>query len=161
MSYDYGIKHISKYTGLLGVESKNIAKALDKKGMSFDVIDWETLGGDARDFGKRSDAVWSKLGSMYGIGKPRTQQGLRHEINKYDELQQKQPAYTDGIQFEMVMQRHMKRSRRAKLIDDKLKAKNVFSLTNTKGIQKWMKHPELYDVHGVDYHKGYSKRRRK
>jgi len=67
MSYDYGLKEISKATGLTGIEAKHIATSLKKQNIGFDVVDWKTLGEESRDFGDRTKVVKQKLGQMYGI----------------------------------------------------------------------------------------------
>lgn len=77
---------ISRWTGLSGIQVDHIIKALEKKDIDWaQVIDWETLGGDVRDFAERYDMVWKKLGSMYGISKPVIETGIRREITKAEE----------------------------------------------------------------------------
>jgi len=158
--YDYGIKKISKATGLSGVQAKHIAMGLKKKNIGFDVIDWKTLGGDAGDFGDRSKAVWNKLGNMYGISKPQTQSGIKHKIQRYGSMQEEIPTsvLTEGLQAEMCQARHSSRSKKAIAMDDKKRAKRRFKVTNLKGVQKWMKNPNRYDIIGIDY---FPKTRRK
>ena len=162
MNYDYGIKHISKMTGLSGVQAKHVMKGLRKQNIGFDVIDWKTLGGDAKDFGSRSEAVWDKLGNMYGISKPQTQSGIKHNIQRYRGMAEKIPTHvmTSGLQNEMCQARHLARTPRAIQMDDRKKAKKRFKVTNQKGVKKWMKHPNMYDIIGIDYFPKQKRRRR-
>lgn len=151
--YDYGAKTISKATGLSGVQAKHIAKGLKKQNIGFDVVDWKTLGGDARDFGDRSKAVWDKLENMYGISKPQTHSGIKHKIQKYGNMQEEIPVSVrlEGLQEEMCQARHLSRSKNAIAVDDRKKAKKRFKVTNIKGVKKWMKNPNKFDIIGIDY----------
>ena len=53
MSDAYGIKVIASKTGLTGAEARNIANKLRDQGIDYQVIDWETIGGDLYGHGKR------------------------------------------------------------------------------------------------------------
>jgi len=160
MVYDYGIKEIAKFTGLTGIEAKHVAQSLKKQNIDYKVIDWKTLGEDAYDYGKRTNVIWSKLGSMYGISKPETLTGIKQDIVKHVEQQRGIPEEVRfaGFQKEICMSKHLQRSPRAIQMDDIKKAKKRFKVSNLEGVQKWMKHPNRYDVIGIDF---FPKKRRR
>lgn len=160
MSYDYGIKYISKHTGLTGVESKNIAMALKSKDIDYTTVDWKTIGEDTKDFGNRSGAVWNKLGSMSGISKLRTGSSIKYDIMKSKEHNEAIETPVYGIQMEMCLSKHLRRTPGSIRLDDVLKAKHIFKPTNLKGVTKWMKNPNRYDILGVDYFPKIRKRKR-
>ena len=165
MSYDYGLREIARHTGVTGVEAKNIARALHNQNIGYDVIDWKTLGEDSRDFGNRSGAVWNKLSSMYGVSKPSTIAGIKQDIGRFEESKMERPFDAIGFQYDLCNSIHLKRSRKAILLDDNIRADNVFKITDLVGVQKWMKAPNRFDILGVDYfpkkYKKRSKKRRK
>jgi len=160
-----GMKRIARATGLSGVEAENIAKALAKKNIGYDVVDWKTLGEDSKDFGSRTDTVWNKLGSMYGISRPMSQQQMRHEEEKAGQYHQEENIRKqrkwDDFQFEILFDHHSKRSPRSQAMDENIQARKICKINDLKCVQKWMKHPELYDIEGIDCFKGISKKRRR
>jgi len=136
-------KHISKYTGLTGVQSGHLLKALDKQNIDVQSIDWKTLGGDASDFGDRYKAVTKKLGTMHGISlKPRVS-NVRHNISMYESM---------GAEHSLQDLRNIfdRRKPRSQEIDLRIVAKHTFKHTNSRGVKKWKKHPNHYDIKGVD-----------
>jgi len=137
MGYDYGRKYISKKAGLTGIEAKNIAMALKKKGIDFQVIDWKTIGSDLYGHGKRTGGVKHHLKTMYGISLDMPEierykhQGLNQSIGELINI------------FE-------RRSKKSKQMDLHIAAKNTFSPVDVTGVKLWKKNPNLYDIIGVD-----------
>jgi len=142
MKYDYGLKHISKMTGLTGVEAKNIAQQLKHKGIDYQVFDWKTIGEDLYGYGKRSSAVKQKLSSMYGISLE-THSNIKDERDKYNDME------IAGL-MPALIRRNDRRRKIARRTDYSKGAKNTFKPTNKAGVAKWMKHPNRYDIIGVD-----------
>jgi len=142
MSYDYGIKEISKWTGLTGVQSKHVVRELGKRGIAYDLIDWKAVGESARDYGDRYSATFNKIQEMYGIQrKPR----------EYKRLPSRSPLpQLTGIQMEMCNIRQAKRSFKAQLVDQHKPARRTFNITNKKGVKLWMKNPNRFDIRGID-----------
>ena len=137
MSYDYGLKNISKHTGLTGVESKNIAQALKTKNIDFQTVDWETIGGDLYGHGSRSKGVKHHLSKMYGIDL------TMPSLGKF-EMQQEHAALGSLIQI------HEGRSRLSKRMDLRRAAKGTFKHTDEHGVKLWKKYPNRFDIIGVD-----------
>lgn len=81
MSYK---EDICRWSGLSGIEVNHILNLLDKKNIDWQVIDWQTLGEEARDFGNRYEVIWSKLADEYGIEKPVIESQLGQKIEEYE-----------------------------------------------------------------------------
>lgn len=137
MKYDHGRKIISRHTGLTGVESKNIAKKLDKMGIDYQRFDWKAIGEDTRDFGNRSSSVKNKLKSMYGVSLDNNPSEKHMNMSKDVLL----------TELNMINER---RKPRAIEMDMSKQAKRTFKPTNEKGVKKWKKHPNRFDIIGVD-----------
>jgi len=137
MSYDYGAKIISKHTGLTGIESKNIAKALKRKNIDYQNVDWETIGGDMYGHGSRTGGVKHHLSKMYGIDL------MKNIPGKYE-------AQREHMSLSDLMRISENRSRKSIRMDLNRKAKGTFKHTNKKGVKKWKKHPNRYDIIGID-----------
>ena len=75
---------ICRWAGLSGIEVDHILNLLDKKNIDWQVVDWQTLGEEARDFGNRYEVIWSKLADEYGIEKPVIESQLGREIERYE-----------------------------------------------------------------------------
>jgi len=140
---NWDIKYISKKTGLTGVEAKNIASKLKKKNIDVYSIDWETIGQDLYGHGRKTVGVKKKLESMYGIGLGVNESGIGHMMDKYNSMSR------DRI-LERIHQRNDGRTRRALMIDMSKNAKHVFSVDDERGVKKWMKNPNRYDLEGID-----------
>jgi len=156
MSYDYGSKLISKMTGLTGIESKQIAKAFKQKDIGYDVVDWETVGQDLYGHGSRLGGVKHHLRTSYGIeldpyrgmdkyfdmATLRIKPGKRrHRINITDK----------GTSLWGLRVFYSKRTPKQRAVDNRIRAKKRFKHTNRKGVEKWLKHPNRYDILGVDW----------
>lgn len=141
--YDYGQKFISNMTGLTGVESKHIATQLKRKGLDYTVFDWKTIGEDTRDFGKRSSSVKKKLGSMYGVSIDDPLRNVGHERSRYSDMEV-------ASLMPSLMELHERRSKRSKIMDYSKGAKHTYKPTNKKGVKKWRKNPNRYDIIGID-----------
>lgn len=136
-------KQISKYTGLTGVQAGHILKAFDKQALDIQSVDWKTLGGDASDFGDRYNTVIKKLGSMYGISlKPRVS-NLSNTMHRYNNMQQEEIMGS-------LMQWFERRSHQSKMVDLRKNAKHRYKPSNKRGVKKWKKHPNRYDIVGID-----------
>ena len=137
MIYYYFLKKISKHTGLTGIEAKNIASAFKKRNIDVEVVDWKTIGGDLYGHGKRVGGVKHHLRHMYGIdlSQPKT--------SKYE-------GQREHASLQSLMNIHESRSRKSIRMDLRRKAKGTFKHTNIKGVKKWKKHPNRYDIIGVD-----------
>jgi len=141
MSWD--IKYISKKTGLTGLEAKNIASKLKKKNIDVYSIDWETIGQDLYGHGRKTAGVKKKLKSMYGISLGVNESGIGHQMNKYASMSR------DKV-LQRVSQRNDQRTMKALIIDKNMKAKHTFSISNERGVEKWLKNPNRYDLKGID-----------
>jgi len=137
MSYDYGLKKISKYTGLTGIEAKNIATAFKRKNIDVETVDWETIGGDMYGHGSRVGGVKHHLKNMYGIDLSQS------NTSKYK-------GQMEHASLQSLMNIHERRGRKSIRMDLKRKAKGTFKHTNAKGVKKWKKHPNRYDIIGID-----------
>ncbi len=137
MSYDYGLKKIAKHTGLTGVEAKNIASAFKSRNLDVETVDWETIGSDLYGHGKRVGGVKHHLREMYGIDLSMPTPG------KFG-MQEKQASLGSLIQI------HERRSRKSIRMDLNRSAKGTFKHTDEKGVKKWKKHPNRFDIIGVD-----------
>jgi hypothetical protein len=97
----------------------------------------------------------------YGIGKTMGSTEYKSHIGKYQEREEI-PLFTQKeMQLEMCLDRHLRRSPKSIMLDDRLIAKTRFKPTFLKGIQLWMKNPNRYDVIGVDYFLGIHKKGRR
>ena len=143
MGYDYGVKHISKYTGMSGIEASNIVKGLQKKGIAFDVFDWKTIGEDLYGYGKKTKAVKSKLKEMYGVSLDIPVSNLGSEIEKYSDIE------VSNVMVDL-MEIHERRSPHAKMMDLSFRAKKTFKPPNKEGVELWKKNPNRYDIIGID-----------
>ena len=137
MSYDYGLKKISKFTGLTGVEAKNIATSFKAKNIDFEVVDWETIGGDLYGHGKRVGGVKHHLREMYGIDLSTPQTSKHIEQGEQQSLGE----------LTRIFERRSKRSKQADL---RIQAKGTFKHTDAKGVKLWKKYPNQYDIEGID-----------
>lgn len=137
MSYDYGRKHISKHTGLTGLEAGNIAKRLDRMGLDYQSFDWKTIGEDSRDYGSRSKSVKNKLTKMYGVGFG-------------NPMEEKYTNMSKDMILSELNEINERRTSKAIEMDLNRKAKHTYKPTNKKGVRKWKKHPNRYDIIGVD-----------
>ena len=143
MSYDYGLKHIAKHTGLTGVEAKNIVKSLQKQNLDYDRFDWKTIGEDLYGHGKRIGGVKKKLKSMYGITLDIPTSSIGSEIHEFEDIS------TFDVMGEL-MEIHERRSPHAKAMDLSIKARKTFKPTDKEGVKKWKKAPNMYDIIGID-----------
>ncbi len=125
-------KEISKRTGLTGVESGHIARDLERGGIDPQAIDWETIGQDLYGHGKGVGSVRRQVKSMYGVNL-----GMESD-DRYGDLDAQVFAIQEA------------RTPRARAIDDSRRARNVFHLSSRKGVKKWIEHPNLFDIEGVD-----------
>jgi len=137
MSYDYGIKQIAKLTKISGVEAKNIAKTLEAKGLDFQTFDWKTIGEDLYGHGNRTAGIKGKIQEMYGINiaKP--------DIKEFDVMEH-QSTMAD------LMAIHNRRSKKSIIMDLAKDAKQKFKPNDAAGVKKWKKHPNRYDIIGID-----------
>lgn len=137
MVYDYGLKKIAHHTGLTGIEAKNIARGLKARDVDYQTVDWQTIGSDLYGHGSRSKGVKHHLRHMYGIelSQPKTA--------KYEG----QRSHASLNELNMFFSRRSKRSKR---MDLNINAKKRFKHTNVKGVKKWKKRPNQYDIIGVD-----------
>jgi len=142
MVYDYGLKHISKMTGLTGIEAKHIANQIKQKGLDYQVFDWKTIGEDLYGYGKRTEGVKHKLSSMYGVSLDKKNK-IRNERAKYSDME------IAGL-MPALMRHNDRRKKRARRTDYSKGAKNTFKPTNKEGVEKWKKHPNRYDIVGID-----------
>jgi hypothetical protein len=141
----------TRWLGLSGVEMKHIRKQFDERGLDFDAVDWEVIGQDSADHGKRSKTIWKKLGSMYGISKNMTNAEISVASARHKAYVEDDDYYLSrGLQHDIAMSFHQKRSKRAIALDRSKRAKTVFELDDPIGVAKWMKHPNRYDLEGVD-----------
>ena len=143
MKYDSGLKIISKATGMTGVEAKHIVNALNKQNIGFDVVDWKTLGEEARGFGDRTKGVKRKLREMYGISTGIVESDMGNVERAFNESQEE---FTTSPLREI----NDRRSKRARIIDLNLQTKHTFHSYNEEGVKKWKKHPNRFDIFGVD-----------
>lgn len=137
MRYDYGLKKVSKHTGLTGIEAKNIVNEFKKRNIDVETVDWETIGSDLYGHGKRVGGVKHHLRHMYGIdlSQPNT--------SRYE-------GQMEHASLQSLMNIHERRGRKSKRMDLRRKAKGTFKHTNIKGVKKWKKNPNRYDIIGVD-----------
>ena len=143
MSYDYGRKYISKHTGLTGVESKNIARQLETQGLDFQSFDWKTIGEDLYGHGKRVGGVKSKLKGMYGITLDAGVRDISSDMAQASSVQ-------TGYAMNDIMRIHESRSPHSKMMDYSKRARKTFKPSNKRGVELWKKHPNRFDIIGVD-----------
>lgn len=126
-------KEISKYTGLTGVEAGHIARQLEKQGQDYQAFDWKTIGENMYGHGHRTGGVKSIVHQAYGVN-----------IGDFD-----MPGAGVFLERE-VHARQGRRSPRALEMDNRINARKRFKITNEKGVRKWLKRPNMYDIEGVD-----------
>ena len=143
MRYDHGLKKISKYTGLTGVEAKHIAQSLKKQDVDFETVDWKTIGEDMYGYGSRTGSVKEKLSSMYGISLDVSEKQIGVDMKMHDDVQ-------EGFIIDNLMRIHERRSKKSRQMDYRRSAKGTFKSTDEKGVKKWKKHPNRYDIIGID-----------
>lgn len=134
-------KFISKATGLTGVESKNIARQLEEMGLDYQSFDWETIGGDLYGHGKRVEGVKHHLKQMYGVSLGFDTD--KHEAKRYSEMEVS--ALMPGL-----MEINDRRSKKSKMMDWNINAKHTYKPSNKQGVNRWKKHPNRYDIFGID-----------
>lgn len=137
------IKFVSKKTGLTGVESKTLLKQLERKGLDYQSFDWKTIGENLYGHGKKFSAVKKMLREMYGISISPKKMNIKTEIEKYSDMEV-------ASLMPNLMKYNDRRRKKAKMVDWNLQAKTTFSPTNKIGVKKWKKHPNLYDIMGID-----------
>lgn len=141
-NYDYEVKHISKTTGLTGIESKHIVNQLTRQGLDYQMFDWKTIGEDLYGYGKRTEGVKHKLRAMYGVSLE-TKERDKHEISKYTDME------VSNL-MPVLMNRNDRRKKKARIADYSKGAKETFKPTDKEGVEKWKKHPNKYDIEGID-----------
>jgi len=144
---------LAKRLGISGVKGQHIEKAFHDMNLDPEVVDWKTLGEEAADYGDNYGAIWDKLENEYGISKPQTWGQMNMDIDRYEE-QDSDEAREHQLgrrNSNMCFDRHFARSPRARAIDESLPAKKVFEPTNQEGVDKWMKEPNRFDIHGIDF----------
>lgn len=146
-------KYISKYAGISGVKAGHIVKQIESQGLDPASFDWLTIGSESKDYGDQYSTIWKKLGAEYGVTKPDTIQSIDFSEKSYLrslERDDDEIALGNDLQFEICMNRHKRRTRNARAIDERIHAKNTFQMNDTKGVQLWMKQPNMYDIIGID-----------
>lgn len=126
-------KSIARQTGLTGVEAGHIARQLENQGQDYQAFDWKTIGENMYGHGHRTSGVKSIVKSMYGVS-----------IGESDER--------DSGEF-LEMEVHSVQNRRtptALKMDNSIDARHTFKMSNEKGVRKWIKRPNMYDIVGVD-----------
>jgi len=132
-----GLKRIAKETGLTGVEAKNIFQEFQKRALDVEAIDWETIGQDMYGHGSRTGGVKHHLAEMYGISlvQPET---AKHE------------AQQENMSMGELIRIFERRSKASKRTDLRRSARGTFHHTDQAGVKLWKKHPNEYDILGVD-----------
>lgn len=139
MVYDYGLKFISKKTGLTGLESKNIAHKLAKQNIDYQTVDWESIGQDLYGHGHRTAGVKHHLKNMYGIT-------LENKGEAHREYKIKEKLHS----LDNLMDIFQRRSPASIKMDLSINARKQFRHNNQKGVKLWKKNPNMYDIIGVD-----------
>ena len=80
---------------------------------------------------------------MYGIDLGTPESEIGHEIHKYSGIQ-KQETIGSLIQI------HEGRSRASIRMDLRRSAKGTFDPSDARGVRLWKKHPNRFDIIGVD-----------
>lgn len=137
--YDMGRKFISKHTGLTGVEAGHIARKLDAKGFDFEAFDWKTMGEDLYGHGHRTGGVKAQLRNKYGVVLDDPGDDMAEMIGK------EQDWFMGDL-----LRIHNNRSPRSIKMDLKRDALEQFDPTDMAGVEKWKKHPNRYDIIGID-----------
>jgi len=156
MVHDYGLKHISKMTGLTGIESKQVAKAFKKMNIGYDVVDWETIGGELYGHGSRLGGVKHHLRTSYGIELD-PYSGMDKYIDietlkvKSGKRKHRMTITEKGATLWSLRLFYSKRTPKQRMIDNRIRAKKRYQHTNRKGVEKWLRNPNRYDILGVDW----------
>lgn len=126
-------KDIARSCGLTGVEAGHIVKRLQKKGIDEQTIDWRTIGQDMYGKAHSVGNVEKQIHSMYNL-----------DIGNMSDQ--------DSSYF-LQQEVHLRQSRRSpaqQSMDNRINARHRFKITNEKGVRKWLKHPNKYDILDVD-----------
>lgn len=126
-------REIAKHTGLTGVEAGHIERQLVKQGIDYQTMDWKTIGENMYGHGHRTGGLKKVVSGMYNIN-----------IGESDER---------GSGEYLEMEVHTRQSRRkpaAIKMDEHINAKHQFKMSNEKGVRRWLKKPNMYDIIGVD-----------
>lgn len=125
-------KEISKQTGLTGVEAQHLVRKMEQKGIDYQTFDWKTIGENMYGHGHRTGGLNAVMKGMYSMNL----EDITGEEQEYLERQV-----------------HLVQSRRSPLaldMDNRINAKHRFKITNKRGVSKWLKAPNKYDIIGVD-----------
>ena len=128
---DEVIQYISKHTRITGVEAKNMHRELQRSGIDPQALDWRTLGEDSSI--RTGGSVKKQIHNMYGVN-----------LNRYED---KEESMFLGQQ---ISDRQGRRSPTQLRMDNNRNARHCFKQTNSKGVQKWLKKPNRYDLKDVD-----------
>lgn len=78
----------------------------------------------------------------------------RHKVKSMNRDQQKAVFYRlnnpKPVTKRNIQNKMKQRSKRARSTDRRITAKHTYDLRNQKNKKKWMKHPNQYDLHGID-----------
>ena len=133
MSYESDIgKYISKHTGLTGVESRNLFRTMEKKGVDYQTIDFETVGQDMYGHGHRTKGAKDTILKMSGISLYEPEDNSK----QFSDME--------------IHRRQGSRSPGSLKMDNRINAKHTYKTTNEKGVAKWLKKPNRFDLLGID-----------
>ena len=134
MSYDSDVrKYISKMTGLTGIESGHIHKQLEKSGQDYQAFDWKSMGENLYGHGHRTGGIKGMLKENYGVS-----------IGEQEDR-----SSTDFLEME-IHNRQNRRTPAALKMDNSINARHTFKMSNEKGVKKWLKRPNMFDIFGID-----------
>lgn len=132
MSYlDQIRKQIAKDTGLTGVEAGHIVKDLERSGQDYQAFDWKTIGEDMYGKSHSVGSVRKQVKSMYGVG-------LGDISDQYSDLDS------------LIHATQSSRTVKAREMDNRINARRTYKTSNKKGVQRWLRRPNMYDLLGID-----------
>jgi hypothetical protein len=139
-SYDKGRKEIARAWGLTGIQAGHLADKLERKGYDYQSFDFGGTTGEVKDYGKghaRYQGAKKFLKDNYGVLLDDPWDRL--PIQDIDELQWN----------------FNQRSPRSIAADQRRVARKTYKPKNKKGVDRWWKHMNRYDIEGVDTPPGF------
>jgi hypothetical protein len=125
-------KEISHHTGLTGVEAGHLVHKMEKQGIDYQSFDWKTMGENMYGHGHRTGGLNKVMKGMYSMN-------LEENISDEHEFLEKQVLHVQSHRSPLSLN-----------MDNHINAKHVFKMSNHKGVKKWLKAPNMFDIVGID-----------
>lgn len=147
-SKTYGRKSPTEFN--LGIPTEGKIVKINPKSVTIKVVTYTSEEGDNKENMKypSSAKVSNEISILFAMIKGKNKETFWESYWKRvsGKRPRKHPSYT----FNEIINVQERRSKRAVSMDAKRTAKNTFGLSDTDDFWKWMKHPNRFDILGVD-----------